>query len=66
MDFDFYFFWHNISVALSVLAVYTPPGQFVLGTTSLPFSHLLGTFFVAAIPTLLLSAIKEMFGVKFL
>ncbi|WP_078059196.1 cation-translocating P-type ATPase [Tropicimonas marinistellae] len=56
----------GVSVALSLLAVYTPPGQFVLGTTSLPVSHLLGTFFVAAIPTLLLSAIKEMFGVKFL
>ena len=56
----------GVSVALSLLAIYTPPGQFVLGTVALPFSHLLGTFSVAAIPTLVLSAIKEMFQVKWL
>lgn len=56
----------GISLVLSLLAIYTPPGQFVLGTVPLPLSHLFGTFFVAALPTLLLSGVKEMFNLKVL
>ncbi|WP_171123278.1 MULTISPECIES: cation-translocating P-type ATPase [unclassified Ruegeria] len=56
----------SISILLSLLAIYTGAGHFVLGTVSLPLSHLLGVFFIAALPTLLLSALKEMFGLKWL
>lgn len=55
-----------LSTVLSLLAVYTGAGHFVLGTVALPLEHLLGTFFIAALPTLALSAVKELFGVKFL
>ena len=56
----------SISILLSLLAIYTGAGHFVLGTVSLPLSHLVGVFFIAALPTLLLSALKEMFGLKWL
>ncbi|KUJ77063.1 ATPase [Ruegeria profundi] len=55
----------GISIVLSLLAIYSAPGHFVLGTVPLPLSHLLGTFFVAALPTLVLSGLKEMFNLKF-
>ncbi|WP_428927624.1 cation-translocating P-type ATPase [Marinibacterium sp. SX1] len=55
-----------LSAGLSLLAIYTAPGQFVLGTTGLALHDLVGCFFLAALPTLGLSAIKALFGWRWL
>ncbi|MDG4812581.1 cation-translocating P-type ATPase [Hydrogenovibrio sp. 3SP14C1] len=51
---------------LSILMVYTPFGNLALGTTPLQLQHLVMTFFIAALPTFILSAIKELFKVRWL
>lgn len=56
----------TLSAGLSLLAIYTAPGHFVLGTVALRFQDLVAVFFLAAIPTLLLSAIKALFGWRWL
>lgn len=55
-----------LSLVLSAIAVFTPLGHLVLGTSSLSGYILIGCFGVAALPTLLLSGIKEIFGFRFL
>lgn len=55
-----------LSTALSLLAIYTPAGHIVLGTTPLSLEHLLEAVFIAGLPTLVLSGLKEVFGLKFL
>ncbi len=55
-----------VSALLSLLAIYTPPGNFVLGTEPLAIKHLVEVIALAALPTLGLSAIKELFGFRFL
>ncbi len=55
-----------ISATLSLLAIYTPPGNFVLGTEPLSLKHLAEIIALAALPTLGLSALKEIFGFRFL
>ena len=54
------------SAALSLLAIYTSAGNFVLGTEPLEGRHLLQIIAIAALPTLALSALKEIFQFKFL
>lgn len=54
------------SAALSILAIYTTAGHFVLGTVSLDLRHLLQIIAIAALPTMVLSALKEVFQFKFL
>ncbi|QBZ83963.1 Calcium-transporting ATPase [Hydrogenovibrio crunogenus] len=54
------------SGALSILMVYSPFGNLVLGTTPLQLHHLVMTFFIAALPTFILSGIKELFRFKWL
>lgn len=56
----------GFSASLSLLAIYTPPGQFVLGTESLSLRHLVEVVALSSLPTLGLSAIKEVFGFRFL
>lgn len=56
----------GLSLALSAVAVFTPLGHFVLGTSSLSLELLLGCAFVAALPTLVLSGAKEIFGWRWL
>ena len=56
----------TLSADLSLLAIYTPAGQFVLGTVPLSGRHILEAFFIVGLPTLLLSGIKEVFGFRFL
>ena len=56
----------GFSAGLSLLAIYTPPGQFVLGTESLALRHLVEVVALSSLPTLGLSAIKEVFGFRFL
>ena len=56
----------GLSLLLSALAVYTPVGHFVLGTESLPARLLLACAAMAALPTFVLSGLKETFGVRFL
>ncbi|TCL01194.1 Ca2+-transporting ATPase [Shimia isoporae] len=56
----------GLSLALSSVAVFTPLGHYVLGTSSLSPQLLLGCAFVAALPTLVLSGAKEIFGWKWL
>ncbi|MEJ2385967.1 MAG: cation-translocating P-type ATPase [Chromatiaceae bacterium] len=54
------------SASLSLLAIYTPAGSLVLGTEPLAARHLLEVIALAALPTLGLSALKEVFGFRFL
>ncbi len=55
-----------LSAALSLLAIYTGPGHFILGTEALSFRDLSAAFFLAALPTLVLSGVKAVFGWTFL
>jgi len=55
-----------LSAVLSLLAIYTPVGNYILNTEPLSARHLLEAIFIAALPTLLLSGVKELFGFKFL
>ncbi|GHB43231.1 calcium-translocating P-type ATPase, SERCA-type [Pseudovibrio japonicus] len=55
-----------LSATLSLLAIYSPPGNYVLGTVPVALNHLFETFFIAALPTLALSGIKEVFKFRFL
>lgn len=54
------------SIGLSMLAIYTQVGHVVLGTESLSLRHLLEVVALSAIPTLGLSALKEIFHFDFL
>lgn len=54
------------SGALSILMVYTPFGNLALGTAPLQLHHLIMAFFIAALPTFILSGIKEIFNFKWL
>ena len=54
------------SAILSLLAIYTSPGNFVLGTESLELPHLAEVVAIASLPTLALSALKEIFRFDFL
>ncbi|WP_417686625.1 cation-translocating P-type ATPase [Roseibium sp.] len=54
-----------LSLALSAVAVYTPFGNFVLGTETLSLKALIGCCGIAALPTLVLSSLKEIFGLRF-
>lgn len=56
----------TFSATLSLLAIYTPPGNFVLSTMPLELRHLLEVAAIAALPTLGLSALKEVFRFDFL
>ncbi len=52
------------SAALSLLVIYTPYGNFILGTEPLEFTKLFIVIALASLPTLGLSAIKEIFEIK--
>ena len=54
------------SIALTLIAIYSGLGNLVLGTTPVSAHHLLGVAAVAALPTLALSAVKELFNLKVL
>lgn len=54
------------SAMLSLLAIYTPLGNFVLSTEPLSLRHLLKVVTIASLPTLGLSALKEIFHFDFL
>jgi len=55
-----------LSAVLSLLAIYTPVGHFVLGTVPISLEHLLEAIFIAGLPTLVLSGLKDVFGLRFL
>jgi Ca2+-transporting ATPase len=55
-----------VSAILSLLAIYTAPGNLVLGTVPLGPRHLLEVIAIASLPTFALSALKEIFQFKFL
>ncbi|MBE0493186.1 MAG: cation-translocating P-type ATPase [Thiomicrospira sp.] len=54
------------SAALSISMVYWSWGQTVLGTTAVALEHLLIVIALSALPTLILSGIKQLFKVKWL
>lgn len=54
------------SAILSLLAIYTAPGNFVLGTEPLQLRHLIEVIAIASLPALGLSAVKEIFRFDFL
>jgi Ca2+-transporting ATPase len=53
------------SAILSLLAIYTAPGNSVLGTEPLAPRHLVEIVAIASLATLALSALKEIFGFDF-
>ncbi|WP_264875054.1 cation-translocating P-type ATPase [Vibrio agarivorans] len=55
-----------VSAILSLGVVYTGFGQLVFSTEAIEFGHLISIIFVAAVPTFVLSAIKEVTKAKFL
>jgi Ca2+-transporting ATPase len=62
-----YLLWAVAGAALlSLGVVYTAPGQFVFGTEALQLKHLLMVIAIAALPTFVLSGIKEIFALKWL
>lgn len=54
------------SGALSITMVYWPWGQLVLGTTAIEVSHLLIVIGLSALPTLILSGIKRLTGIRWI
>ncbi len=56
----------GFSAFLSLLAIYTPPGNFVLSTEPLELRHLIEVIALASLPTLGLSMLKEAFRFRFL
>lgn len=54
------------SAALSISMVYWPWGQTLLGTTAVEVEHLLIVIGLSALPTLILSGIKQVFKVRWL
>lgn len=55
-----------IAASLSLLMVYTPLGHLALGTESLSMRHLIMVIAIAALPTLILSGMKEIFKLKWI
>jgi len=55
-----------LAALLSLLMVYTPLGHIALGTESLSIRHVIMVIAIAALPTLLLSAMKEIFNLKWI
>lgn len=54
------------SAALSITMVYWPWGQLVLGTTAVDVSHLIMVIALSALPTLILSGIKQLGNIRWL
>lgn len=54
------------SAALSISMVYWPWGQVLLGTTAVEVEHLLIVIGLSALPTLILSGVKQVFKVRWL
>ena len=51
---------------LSLSVVYTTPGQFVFGTEALQPGNLFMVIAISALPTFVLSEVKEIFALKWL
>jgi len=62
-----YLLWSlALAVALTLLGVYLPIGNLVLGTVPIRTTHLIMAIAISAVPTFVLSGIKEIFKVKWL
>ena len=55
-----------IATVLSLLVVYTPLGHLAFGTESLSLKHMIMVIAIAALPTLILSGLKEVFKIKWI
>ena len=55
-----------LSAALSLLMVYTPFSNLAIGTEPLTSVHLLMALLMGALPTLVLSSVKRLTGLKWL
>ncbi len=55
-----------LASVLSLIMVYTPLGHLALGTESISFKHLVMVIAISALPTLVLSGIKEIFKIKWI
>lgn len=55
-----------IATILSLLVVYTPLGHLAFGTESLASKHIVMVIAIAALPTLILSGLKELFKIKWI
>ena len=56
----------GLSVTLSLVMVYSNIGHLALGTDSISLKHLVMVILIAALPTLVLSGIKEVFKIKYI
>ena len=54
------------AATLSLIMVYTPFGHLALGTESITLRHLIMVIAIAALPTLILSGLKEAFKIKWI
>ncbi|SMF22789.1 Ca2+-transporting ATPase [Alteromonadaceae bacterium Bs31] len=54
------------ATGVSIALIYSPLGNLILGTVPVSGKHLLMTIAIAAMPTFILSGIKELFGFKWL
>jgi Ca2+-transporting ATPase len=54
------------SALLSIGLIYSPLGSLAFGTEPLQFKHLLMALCIAALPTFILSGLKEIFGIRWL
>jgi Ca2+-transporting ATPase len=55
-----------IATVLSLLVVYTSLGHLAFGTESLSLKHMIMVIAIAALPTLILSGLKEVFKIKWI
>lgn len=56
----------TLSVTLSLVMVYSNIGHLALGTATISLKHLVMVILIAALPTLVLSGIKEVFKIKYI
>lgn len=54
------------SALVSIVLIYSPLGSLVFGTEGLTAKHLIMVIFIGALPTFILSGLKEIFGIKWL
>ena len=55
-----------LTSTVSILFIYLPIGGYILGTVPVSLKHLLMVISIAALPTFIISGIKEMFDIRWL
>ncbi|WP_096086137.1 cation-translocating P-type ATPase [Agaribacterium haliotis] len=55
-----------LTTGTTLAVIYSPLGAFLFGTVPLSFKHLLMALMIAALPTFVMSGLKELFSIKWL